>query len=566
MRLSDYAVLLLRHWLAVLGGLVLGLGLAVGYLMTADTEYTARTSLLVTPITTAVQEIPGQRSATEINLDTEAQLVTSAETAAAAAAALGLTDDEAAGLAAGVSVTVPPNSEILDIAVNSETAEHARRGAQAVAQAYLDRRQATAQAALAGQVQGLQTRIDSLNQQLQDVTRLGASLEAGSAELALILDQVAGLTNQLANLNSLQSQAASVSVSPGRIVTPAALPTAPTSPDTLIALTAGGALGLLAGVGAAAWGHRRDDLLRGIGDLRRRTSVPVAATVPTSLHVDETVLVDASAADGRAYARMRNLVTSSLEDSARRVVLVAGVRRGGGPVAVNLAASLARAGEDVYLLCGDAATVRSLVGEQPPGSLADTRPPRPSPQAAAYCVPAVPNLRVLALGRDTDHASALASTRGLKDVIAVLSATAYVVIEAPPMTDSPDAQTLAPVAGVVVLVVETGRTRAREISDAVAEFRSVHVPVLGAVVVRYRTDRLSAGDQPTPTRPRWGDQRSRPSRRLARWWTGSHPNVTRPLPEPDQPVGSAVGDHTGTTGSAGPAPAQEPSLTRGKHR
>ena len=187
-------------------------------------------------------------------------------------------------------------------------------------------------------------------------------------------------------------------------------------------------------------------------------------------------------------------------------------------------------------------------------------------QAAAYCVPAVPNLRVLALRRDTDHARALASTRRLKDVIAVLSATAYVVIEAPPMTDSPDAQTLAPVAGVVVLVVETGRTRAREISDAVAEFRSVHVPVLGAVVVRYGRDRLSAGDQPTPTGPRWGDRRSRPSRRLARWWTGSHPNVTRPLPEPDQPVGSAVGDHTGTTGSAGPAPAQEPSLTRGGPR
>jgi Mrp family chromosome partitioning ATPase len=39
---------------------------------------------------------------------------------------------------------------------------------------------------------------------------------------------------------------------------------------------------------------------------------------------------------------------------------------------------------------------------------------------------------------------------------------------------------------VVVLVVEVGRARAHEVSEAVAELDSVHTPVLGAVVLSYR--------------------------------------------------------------------------------
>jgi hypothetical protein len=62
------------------------------------------------------------------------------------------------------------------------------------------------------------------------------------------------------------------------------------------------------------------------------------------------------------------------------------------------------------------------------------------------------------------------------------------VIEAPPTTDSPDAQTLAGVADLAVLVVESGQSSAREVIDAVAQVESMHAAVLGAVIARYGRD------------------------------------------------------------------------------
>jgi hypothetical protein len=63
-----------------------------------------------------------------------------------------------------------------------------------------------------------------------------------------------------------------------------------------------------------------------------------------------------------------------------------------------------------------------------------------------------------------------------------------VIIEAPPTTDSPDAQTLASGAELAVLVVEAGPTNAREVVDACAQLESMGTPVLGAVIGRYGRD------------------------------------------------------------------------------
>ncbi len=88
-------------------------------------------------------------------------------------------------------------------------------------------------------------------------------------------------------------------------------------------------------------------MIRSPEDLFRRTGVPVTSVLSTRLHDGEVTVLQPLSADGRGYARLRNLVSTSLDESNRKVVLVAGVRRGGGPIAANLAASLARAGEEV---------------------------------------------------------------------------------------------------------------------------------------------------------------------------------------------------------------------------
>ena len=349
MRLGDYVGLLRRQWLPVLLCLILGVGAALAYVQWAPKEYRSQTSVLVTPTT----PVTTTDRSSGINLDTEAQLVTSTETVAAAGELLADDGVSLDDLAERVNVTVPPNTEILDITFAGNTAEQAQQGARAFAQAYLDQREDTAQDALQAEDDALQARYDAVKEQLDEALRAGASLTSGSPEAARNERTVQALNDQLANITSTQNRIRSETVTPGRVVTEPRLPSSPSSPDLFIALGAGILLGLVVGAGIAALRHRADDLIRSPEDLYRRTGLPVRAMLSTRLHDGEVSVLQPLSADGRGYARLRNLVTTSLEESNRRVVLVAGVRRGGGQVAANLAASLARAGEDVVLVCAD---------------------------------------------------------------------------------------------------------------------------------------------------------------------------------------------------------------------
>jgi len=301
---------------------------------------------------------------------------------------------------------------------------------------------------------------------------------------------VTTLNNQIAALASDQNQIRTTIVSPGQIVTEPGLPASPSSPDRLVVLTAGIALGLLAGGAVVALRRRLGERIRTSEQLSKSTGLPVAAALSDSLHPGEVTILPPLSTDGRAYARLRNLVTTGLQPTGRPVALVAGVRQGGGPVAANLAAALARAGEDVVLVCADVfgpTSAALLVDRRGPG-LAEVLDGQIDANRAVQRVEGIPNLRVLGAGRDADRADALLQTRGTEKLIDELLGTAsYVVIEAPSTTESPDAQTLAHVVGAAILVVELGRTNSREVLDACGQFESMGTPVLGAVVAHYRS-------------------------------------------------------------------------------
>jgi Mrp family chromosome partitioning ATPase len=489
MRLGDYLELLRRQWLIVLLCLALGIGLAVAYIQLAPREYRSTASVLVTATDPSGSTTAGRN--TVINLDTEAQLVTSTETVAAAAKTLGVSTDDTRALADSVGVSVPPNTEILDITFTGDTAAEAQNGAQAFADAYLAQRDATAQATIEAAAKALQDRIDAVNTQVAAALREGAKLPENSPELQRNDDQVASLQNQLTDLGGQLNLVRSETVSAGRIVTQPRLPTSPSSPDPLIALGAGILLGLVGGVGLAARRHRRDDVIRTPEDLFQRTRVPVATVLSERLHDGDVAVLQPLTADGRGYARLRNLVTTGLEETSRRVVLVAGVRRGGGPVAANLAASLARSGEEVVLVCADVFgyTAAALLGDKPSDGLAEVLDQPNSVDGALTRFEGIPSLRILGPGRDIDRADALLQTRSSRKLVdRLLDSASYVVIEAPATTDSPDAQTLANVAELAVLVIESGPTTAREVLDACAQLESVGTPVLGGVIAKFGRD------------------------------------------------------------------------------
>jgi Mrp family chromosome partitioning ATPase len=271
----------------------------------------------------------------------------------------------------------------------------------------------------------------------------------------------------------------------------------------------------------------------------------------TRLHDGEVTILQPLSADGRGYARLRNLVTTSLEES-RRVVLVAGVRRGGGPVAANLAASLARAGEDVVLVSADVFgdTAAALVPGAPSAGLAEVLAGEQPVESVLRRLPGLPGLRILGPGLDVDRADALLQTRSPRKLVdRLLESASYVVIEAPPTTDGPSAQTLANVAELAVLVVESGPTRAREVVDACAQLESMGTPVLGAVIARFGRNsdadarRAPAEEDAGASDVTASDEDSAPDEDTAAEPAVAHSATTvdRPAGQPPVPPANGVG-------------------------
>src|SRR3954449_10754772 len=163
--LGDHLRVLRRHWLPVVLCLLLGIGSAFAYLHWAPKEYRATTSVLVTPVG-GTQTLGGKNSG---DMETEAELVSSTGTVSAAATRLGVSGSDTEALAGRVSVSVPPNTNILDISYTGMTAVEAQQGSMAFAEAYLDQRRQATEARLAAEDKSVQERIDVVDAQLQPV-------------------------------------------------------------------------------------------------------------------------------------------------------------------------------------------------------------------------------------------------------------------------------------------------------------------------------------------------------------------------------------------------------------
>jgi Mrp family chromosome partitioning ATPase/capsular polysaccharide biosynthesis protein len=490
-QVADYGAMLRRRWWVLALGAVVGLLLAVEMLMLSSKTYVSTAGVLVLPTGVDNASVAGGRTGGEINLDTEAQLLTSVDVATRAKTLLKV-PDEPRDLAANVSVAVPPNTSVLNISYSAPTPEDAQRSAQAFAQAYLDSRAAVATAKLKTEAEALQGQITAARKNLQEVTGKKAALPETSPDHADADAQEKVLINRITQLSGDLSpiEAALVAkVNPGRVINSPKLPDAPTDPNPKIYLPSGLLLGLLVGLGFATLLQRVDKRVHNEADLRRSSGRPVLTTVPINrLSSIAAGISTHSSPAGQAFRRLRNLLVSKYPGSGQ-IILVAGVAKGvsGSLVAANLASTLARAGSDTVLVCADlrSRSTLPLVGLEDDKGLAEVLIGSTELAKVRRSVPGLPRLQVI--GPGMVDAEEWVQSEALVDLLQQLQQerSAFVVVEAPPTSMSADAQGLAALADVVVLAVEGRHTLRRDVTDAIDEFDRVGAEVLGSVLVAF---------------------------------------------------------------------------------
>jgi capsular polysaccharide biosynthesis protein len=495
--LLGYLRTLRAGWWLVLAVTAVGLlaGLAVAWL--SPTTYESASSVLVLPTGVQDTNATGGRTHGTVNLDTEAQLVTSTAVAGRARTLLH-SPTQATRLAGNVSVSVPPNSTVLTITYAAPTATAAQAGAHAFAAAYLANRAASATSAAADQATALRAQIQQVTAALQQLSGGLAGLPAGSAQRVYLDSQRANLSNQLNDLTGRLNTLTTTDITAGRIISDAPRPSSAASPSPPVDGAAGLGAGLLLGIAAALLYGRLNRTVHRAADLPRRTGLRVLATLtdPTSPARDDAFAPHTPA--GRLFARLRNEltpvpITTPGTAAGPGTTAAADATGGNGSTGENLAGGRGEAGAAAEGYPAVAGRVIAVVGTSDgwtatvvavnlAAAINRAAGDRPAERAVVFADCADPTGDIPAEARES-----LATLR---------TTAAHILVVTPDAAVGPDAQTLAGLSDAAILTVELRHSRYAAVADAAQQIRRVGTPVLGAVVLPRL---IPHPIEPTPT-------------------------------------------------------------------
>lgn len=501
--LKEYTALLRRRRRLVCVGVLGGLVLATAGALAVPSTYTSVASVQVHP--TEMAEFTGERSGRltgEVNLDSEAQIVLSERVTGTTAEELpgSLTAED---VRESTEVTVPPNSNILELGYSAGSPELAREGADSLADAYLAQREAQAHAVIEGRLEALRAEQQDRYDELAESTGAAPGTAGTDSDAEALRQEIADIGNGITPLSALRE-----TVSPGRVITPATLPESPSSPILTLWVVAGTALGLLAGLLAAVIRDRVDPRLRDIEETERIGALPVLLDLsdPEKRSDRSPGLLDDTTPAGQRANEFAHLVrarTAETDGAAEagepapgRVIVVTGTTpgRAGTVAAVNLAAALGRGGTDTLLVCADPRTdsARELLGLPDGPGLADVLAGGEDPAELATQPAPTPRLRVLRHGSTGAVAPLQGGAAELVDLLR--SRADFVVVATASAGERADVHALAASADLLLPVVELGLSTRSDLTDLVTAGTRFGVTVPGSITVPRQP-----GPEPVPT-------------------------------------------------------------------
>jgi capsular polysaccharide biosynthesis protein len=475
--------MLRRRWWVIVAAVIIGTLGAAGYLMVASKVYTATASVEVTATAGTENQAANSRTTGPVNLDTEAQIVQSASVAQAAARLMHATDTPAQ-LIGRVTVTVPPNSQVLTIGCQARSPQVAAACAEAFAKSYLTFVSNLTTSLVNTQIQVMQKQISTLQSKAAKLSDQIHALPSGSATRAVDSQEFTSDNTQLASLNNQMAQLTAQLANPsgGSILSNAVPPSTAASPRKLIVLPSGLVAGLLIGLIAAFILDRRDWRIR-VPQEVTRSSVPMLMNLLPRGAAPELTIAEPRSPAGREFSELAHVLAGSL-GNGNHVVLVTGVSGGPGTslVAGNLAFALSRFQAEVTLVSAnlDESVIPEMAGLSSVPGLTDLLAGQAMNGNVTQRMPASPRLRVITAG---SHAEDLQPDAVVRLLANLRDTAGWIVVEAAAVTSDPDVYTLAHACDAVVLVADVPRATADRVADAAQHLDRVGSAVLGVVLV-----------------------------------------------------------------------------------
>lgn len=280
----------------------------------------------------------------------------------------------------------------------------------------------------------------------------------------------------------------------------AALPEAPISPNTKLALAVGGVAGLAFGLGYALIRHHLDRRIRSV-EAVERTGQAVVGTIPADDRLTGGRLVvesgNAKTSDRAAHAfaealrELRTNLSYMDVDNPPRVIVVTSSVPGEGKssISANLAVAIAATGRRTVLIDADLRRpVLTDLFHLPSGAgLTDVLSGAADLDDVLMPYTDAPALELLAAGRVPPNPSELLGSKAMKNLLAELSRDAVVLIDAPPLLPVTDAAILAKAADGALITIKAGHTTVDELEKSTSNLTKVGAHILGTILNQVPT-------------------------------------------------------------------------------
>ncbi|MET8370126.1 lipopolysaccharide biosynthesis protein [Micromonospora profundi] len=259
----------------VLAVALVGLLAALGFVLLVPAAVTANAVVAVRPVVTDAFTPSGANADRAVNMNVESRIATGTEVVQRLAGAVGGDPRE---IRDALEVEVPTGGQILRFSYSSPDAQQAVRGANLAAQAYLDVRRAMYEQQRAEMLRSYDASITKVAAQQTAVQkRVSAAKDTAASDAALA--ELAGINNQLTQLNSSRTEIAAVDVNPGWVTQTAERALATSAGNRLLFLVAGLLGGALLGIVLSYAWEATDRRVRSVADGRDATGLPLLGTV-----------------------------------------------------------------------------------------------------------------------------------------------------------------------------------------------------------------------------------------------------------------------------------------------
>ena len=317
--------LVLTIVLCILGAVA---GALVGQRM--STVLVANATILVNPLDGNPFSTKGSGDDLE-NLETEAQLIRSDDVARMVqkreAKATPISE-----ILNGLEVSVPPNTQILQIDYSSRASVVALSRAQWFAEEYLAYRELRAKSLVTSQTKRLEEQIAERSKEQSALAKRLSGANPQTTGAGVLRVQLEAVSTQINQLRARSAELQSVSSNPGLIVTPAAIPPAGLLGSWIAYSLAGLIGGLIIAVVIALIRSRSDNRIRHVDDIATAGQV-LLGEISTNDAVDAQMIFQGAGSTGNLPNTFRDLRVSFLTTEHRRpgVIVVTTARHDDEP-------------------------------------------------------------------------------------------------------------------------------------------------------------------------------------------------------------------------------------------